>query len=398
MTEVSEIRRQLDHPVVDSDGHLLEFLPLIRDFIAEEAGGDVAKRLDDTVYASRRNRQVPPEQRRDAGVFRGAWWSLPAANTLDRATAMLPDLFASRLDELCIDYAVLYPTHGLLPMLIGDDELRRAMARACNRYYAEVYAGYRDRLEPVAIIPMHTPEEAIDELNVAVGQLGLKSVIMTGVVLRPLAGAKGVPGAHWVDTPAHGSPYKYDSVWQRCVELGVAPTFHGSGYGWGSRTSVDNYMFNHLGSFAAAQEAACRAVVMGGVAKRFPELRFSFLEGGVAWAATLCADVIGHFEKRNSEAVLQYDPTRIDHELLGELVRRHGGDAIAERLDRLDYALFHFSDPEEDRDSIDEWVESGIQSRGGHRRAVLRPLLLRVRGRRSDDGHRLRPDPAAGGP
>jgi hypothetical protein len=43
-------------------------------------------------------------------------------------------------------------------------------------------------------------------------------------------------------------------------------------------------------------------------------------------------------------------------------VRQHGPEAVVERVDRLDYALFHFSDPEEERDTIDEWAESGIES------------------------------------
>ncbi len=41
---------------------------------------------------------------------------------------------------------MLYPTVGLMPMALDDDELRRALARACNRYYAEAYGPYSDRL------------------------------------------------------------------------------------------------------------------------------------------------------------------------------------------------------------------------------------------------------------
>ena len=43
---------------------------------------------------------------------RPPWWSLPAANTLDRATAHLPRLLDERLDDLGIDFAVLYPSRG----------------------------------------------------------------------------------------------------------------------------------------------------------------------------------------------------------------------------------------------------------------------------------------------
>ena len=43
--------------------------------------------------------------------------------------------------------------------------------------------------------------------------------------------------------------------------------------------------------------------------RRFPDLNFAFLEGGVAWAAALYADLIGHWEKRNLAALRRHlDP------------------------------------------------------------------------------------------
>src|SRR4029453_16207060 len=102
------------------------------------------------------------------GISRTGWWGVPSANTLDRATAMLPNLLYERLDELGIDVAVLYPTAGLMAMALDDDELRTALARAYNRYVAECYGGLADRLLPVAVVPNYTPEEALAELEHAV--------------------------------------------------------------------------------------------------------------------------------------------------------------------------------------------------------------------------------------
>ena len=37
---------------------------------------------------------------------------------------------------------------------------------------------------------------------------------------------------------------------------------------------------------------------MGGVPKRFPQLKFAFMEGGVGWARTLYCDLVSHWAKR----------------------------------------------------------------------------------------------------
>lgn len=361
--EVQSIKKQLDHPVIDGDGHLIEYTPLIRDFLVEIAGEDIAKRFDMLQNGSVLGRQVPLEAKRGLGLTRFSWWGVPTANTLDRATAMMPKLMYSRMDELGLDYALLFPTYGLTVTALPDAELRQSMARAFNRYYAECYGEFRDRLEPVAAIPMFTPEEAIAELNYAVDELGLKATMLSGVIQREVPGAEDVRGAKWLDTLCHDSEYDYDPVWKRCEELGVAPTFHSSGMGWGSRVSRTNYVYNHIGNFAQAGEAACRSVFFGGVAQRFPKLRFGFLEGGVAWAANLFADILGHYEKRNREAIRHYDPKALDRKLLGELFRDHAPKAVTENLDRLDDALFMLCDPDEDPSTIDEFRECGIDSK-----------------------------------
>ena len=315
--EVRHIRARLDHPIIDSDGHLIEFLPLVRDLLVDLAGESLAKGFDALVDSGQTLQGVSDEVRRRYGITQTPWWGIPTRNPLDRATAMLPRLLYERLDELGLDVAVLYPTYGLIPIHIPDAELRQAMAAAFNGYLAEQYAPYADRLIPVACIPTFTPEEALVELEHAVVDLGLRAVMMGGAIPRPIP--EGGPLAIWMDGLGHGSLYDYDPLWRRCVELGVSPTFHSTSSGWGSRMSTNNFVYNHIGNFAAAGELTARSLLMGGVPRRFPELRFAFQEGGTAWACNLYSDVIGHWEKRNAEAVSFYDPAELDRSLLGSL-------------------------------------------------------------------------------
>jgi predicted TIM-barrel fold metal-dependent hydrolase len=362
--QVAAIREAIDHPIIDSDGHLIEYLPLVRDFLVEEASESVATGFDRMVKSALPRIAVPsPADRRQRGIHAVGVWGIPTENTLDRATVMLPELQYRRLDQLGIDFAVLYPTYGLPVTALPNDELRCALARAVNRYYAEVYAGHRDRLEPVAAIPTFTPEEAVAELDHAVGELGLKAVMLGGAVPRPYDSSPDSPG-RWIDTLGHDSLHDYDPLWRRCEELGVMPTFHAGGQGWGTRMSTTNNSYNQVGNFAAADEGTCRSLVFGGVPMRFPRLRFAFQEGGVAWAAALLAGIAGHYEKRNREAMARYSPANLDRALLGQLFDAYGRGAIAERRDRLDDALVMLSDPDELPPDVDMFGESGLAGVG----------------------------------
>jgi predicted TIM-barrel fold metal-dependent hydrolase len=93
----------------------------------------------------------------------------------------------------------------------------------------------------------------------------------------------------WYDVLGLDSEYDYDSVWAKCVELGIAPTFHSASSNQGLRLSPTNFTYNHIGHFAAAGHATAKAIFLGGVTRRFLELRFAFLEGGVGWASQLFA-------------------------------------------------------------------------------------------------------------
>ena len=189
-SRVERIRARLGHPVVDADGHTIEYLPAVRDDLQALAGRRAVEQLDAVLGFAQAARALSFEQRRALGLPRLPWWGLPARNTLNRATALLPRLLYQRLDEIGLDFAVLYPTYGLLGIHLPDDELRRASCRAFNEYHADLYREHAKCLAPVAIIPMNTPEEAIAELDHSVGKLGFKGVMMAGAIRRPLPAAE----------------------------------------------------------------------------------------------------------------------------------------------------------------------------------------------------------------
>ena len=57
--------------------------------------------------------------------------------------------------------------------------MRRASCRALNTFHMDIYGPYADRLTPVAVIPVHTPQEAIEELEFAVKTQGFKAAVIS---------------------------------------------------------------------------------------------------------------------------------------------------------------------------------------------------------------------------
>ena len=366
----AQIRSRLTHPVIDSDGHTVESMAVFLDYLADVAGPRVVERfplaLEDT-FGDPRWMKSSEAERRDLRKLKPTWWANPARNTLDLATATMPKLMHERLDEMGLDVSVVYPTIALVTLEIQDEEIRRASARALNRMKADLFGEFSDRLIAAATIPMHTPAEAIAELEYAIKEARLKAAMVASYVRRPIPRvAREFPGAakytYWMDTFGLDSEHDYDPFWTRCVELGISPTFHSVGYGWGARASISNYVHNHIGNFAASADAICRGLLLGGVPKRFPRLKFGFLEGGVAWARTLFCELIGHWKKRNSEAIKHYDPQSTDRKLFNELLARYGTGALRGDADRIlgraNYGGFAAGDPSQ----IDEWRQSGVRS------------------------------------
>ena len=111
-TAALEIRKKLNHPVIDADGHWIEFGPFVRDELRRIGGDRAVEGYHRWVAMLERTLQTPQEERKAKRIGVGGWWMFPAKNTRDRATAMMPKLLYDRLPELGFDFAVLYATAG----------------------------------------------------------------------------------------------------------------------------------------------------------------------------------------------------------------------------------------------------------------------------------------------
>jgi len=364
-TKAARVRAGLDHPVIDADGHFVELAPVLDDALLASLEVQGGPKLRDRYLASRaapfdtstvlagRSGTVLDEWR-----AMPSWWGWQTRHTRDRATAHLPGLLYERLDEMGIDFSILYPSTTLGLIDIDDPELAGPVARAVNTWLAGLFGPYADRLTVGAIIPMTTPDVAVAELRHAVGELGFKTAVISGYAIRYLGDRSLTPRPYRLDHFGIDSLYDYDPVWATCVELGVAPVSHSAHQHHRVSRSPSNYVYNHIGGLATSHESLAKSLFLGGVTRRFPTLRVGFLEGGVAWAVSLFADLVGHWEKRNGETIHDLDPDRLDVDALMEYVVAYGDESFTVRLDRI---REHLARPAGRPDEVNEFARTGIE-------------------------------------
>jgi predicted TIM-barrel fold metal-dependent hydrolase len=333
-----EVRANAGHPIIDADGHVLEYPPAVEPFVREALGSVAYERYVARATPLANIMNADAARRGATRTPQSAWWGTPSANTHDLAAAAFPSLLVDRLDECGIDYSILFPTKGFGIAGIDDDELRNGVCRGFNDFYAATFAPYAARLTAAAVIPMHTPDEAVAEMRRA-RSLGFKVIGLPEGVWRripePLPDNPSpflMPGqTHWFDQFGIDSAYDYDPVWAAARELGFAVTFHG-GLGHmpaGIYTSITNYSFNHIGAFAQRMHMLVKSLFLHGVTQRFPDINIAVLECGVAWGSSLLADVIGHWEKRGPGGLPLLDPSTIDWDALVADAQQHGADLLA---------------------------------------------------------------------
>src|ERR1700727_1307375 len=124
MATSGEIHGRLGHPVIDSDGHMAEHLPTLAPYLVQEGlslDHPTLRRILPAYGGTEQPwHEQTSEQRTATRTPRGPWWGAPARQTIDLATALFPQLLYERLDEIGIDFGVVYPSLGLV-FLPTDD-------------------------------------------------------------------------------------------------------------------------------------------------------------------------------------------------------------------------------------------------------------------------------------
>lgn len=210
------------------------------------------------------------------------------------------------MDREGIDHQVIYGSVALSFNSIIDPELSVALCRAYNDYICDDCSRYRDRLHPIAALPMQDPSAAAAELRRAVEDLDMLGGMVPPNLARPHPAApEAFPD---VRVPKFLSDPDFFPVFEEAQRLDVALGVHGAPglqLAGGSSDQLDTFTLVHAFANRDMAQVAIAKLAFDGVFEAFPDLRFGFLEAGCGWLPELIENLHEHWEKR----VVQLDPT-----------------------------------------------------------------------------------------
>lgn len=236
--------------IIDGDGHITEDEP------------EIIARME-PVYrriASHSGVVFPPLDHHHAGR------AVETPPQRDGRPVIRPPGWINFLDDIGIDYTVLYPTRALAYGKIVSLDYAVAACRAYNDWLSDTYVKFDPRFKGMAIIPMQDPEEAVRELRRTVEDLGFLGAMMPSNGLPQPLGAK----TYW-------------PVYAEADRLGCCLAIHGGAHDRFGLDHMNMYVPVHALGHPWGLTLNCADILYNGIYDRFPRVRIAFLEGGVAW-------------------------------------------------------------------------------------------------------------------
>ncbi len=168
------------------------------------------------------------------------------------------------MDKLGIEIQVIYPTLFLV-YLTDDVKLEIALCKAYNRFVAEACSKAPDRLRWVAVLPLRSIDESVEEMRTA------KRNRAAGVFFR------GIEGSLTLDHPY------FFPIYEEASRLDLPICIH-TGSGAPSLLALfDNERNSTFPHNRILPLIAFRDIVANKIPEIFPGLRFGFIEASAGW-------------------------------------------------------------------------------------------------------------------
>ena len=216
-----------------------------------------------------------------------------------------PDGWLDFLEDVGIESTVLYTTRGLAFGKIINREWAIDLARAYNDWLHQTYVKRSSRFKGMALVPLQEPEAAVEELRRAVEKLGMCGAMLPSTGIQSHLGHK-----------------RYWAIYAEANRLGCCIGVHGGAHENLGLDDLNPYAPVHGLGHPFGQMISFAGIIFNGICDKFPNVRFGFMEGGLAWLL-MCLE---RFD-RSYETHIQYDPE-------GQYLQLRKGEKVSDYITR----------------------------------------------------------------
>lgn len=281
--------RYKDFLVVDADAHhyeseswaqITKYIdePLVRQWseaVLAKGGGqgsmmptqvgnqDISGRL--TRYLHRKSEKVDESVPRDVTVIRRS------------------------MEQMGIDYTIMFPTPMLNLGLHPNVEVEVAFARAYARWITENVLSVEPRIKTMLYLPLSNPDASLKLIEEFAEKPSVVGFMITTVRYRPI----------------HDNAYMkvYAALEERGLPLGFHAAYNTLGHDR-SMEQLNRFISVHALGFPFYHMVHLTNFVINGIPERFPKLKVIWIEGGLAWLTFLMQRLDNEYMMRSSEAPL----------------------------------------------------------------------------------------------
>lgn len=177
------------------------------------------------------------------------------------------------MDKLGVDVQVLWPT-VFLERVADKPEIEAAVCRSYNRWLADIWSQGKGRLRWMAVLPLQTMSEALDQLKYC-HEHGAVGIFMRGIE------------GEWLLHDPYFDPL-YEEVARRNMVVGVHA---GIGNPYMAEVLQRRQVPGTFWRYRLTGVGAFHALIMEGFPDRFPDLRMVFVELSASWLPGTLADL-----------------------------------------------------------------------------------------------------------
>jgi predicted TIM-barrel fold metal-dependent hydrolase len=183
------------------------------------------------------------------------------------------------MNELNIDVQVLYPSLFLRP-LTARPEVENAICRSYNQWLVDIVARGEKRLEWIAVVPVIDSSSMVAEVDFA------KANGACGIFMRGL-----------VDDKRLSHPYFFP-LYEAAEKADLPICVHAStgNFAWVQQFDGESGFMR----FKAPVLSAFHAIVHDGVPKKFPKLRFGFIEVRAQWIPYMAIEIARRLDRADN--------------------------------------------------------------------------------------------------